>query len=37
LKMKGYNRVDNKEKAEILIRLAYGIGNPQTTTYTTTE
>ncbi len=36
LKMKGYNRVDNKEKAEILIRLAYGIGNPQTTTYTTT-
>jgi hypothetical protein len=36
LKMKGYNRVDKKEKAEILIRLAYGIGNPQTTTYTTT-
>ena len=36
LKMKGYNRADNKEKAEILIRLAYGIGNPQTTTYTTT-
>lgn len=36
LKIKGYNRVDKKEKAEILIRLAYGIGNPQTTTYTTT-
>jgi len=36
LKIRGYNRVDKKEKAEILIRLAYGIGNPQTTTYTTT-
>lgn len=36
LDMKGYIRVNEKEKAEILIRLAYGIGNPQTTTYTTT-
>jgi len=36
LDLKGYIRVSGREKAQILIRFAYGIGNPQTITYTTT-
>jgi len=39
LRVKGYYRVDSISKAQILIRLAYGIGNPHTVvntqTYTT--
>lgn len=32
LKLKGYKQVDSKENASLLIRLAYGRGEPQTTT-----
>lgn len=34
LSQKGYSRVDSIEKADILIRLGYGIGTPQTTSET---
>ena len=36
LSQKGYKRADNKEEADLLIRLAYGIGNPKTETSTNT-
>ena len=36
LAQKGYIRVDSKEKADQEIRLAYGVGDPQTTSTTTT-
>jgi len=37
LKLKGYKQVDSKENASLLIRLAYGRGEPQTTTSTYTR
>jgi len=36
LAQKGYKQVDSKEHADLLIRLAYGAGDPQTTTSTFT-
>lgn len=36
LSQKGYKRADSKESADLLIRLAYGIGNPKTETSTNT-
>jgi len=36
LSQKGYKQVDSKENADLLIRLAYGEGEPQTTTSTYT-
>ena len=36
LTQKGYERVDSEQKADLLIRLSYGIGNPQTTTNVST-
>jgi hypothetical protein len=36
LSQKGYMRVDSDKKADLLIRLSYGLGTPQTTTSTYT-
>lgn len=36
LSQKGYNRVTNKEGADLLVRMAYGIGSPKTETSTNT-
>lgn len=36
LSQRGYIQVDSKEKADQMIRLAYGVGDAQTTTTTTT-
>lgn len=36
LSQKGYKRTDSKENADLLIRLAYGIGSPKTETSTNT-
>lgn len=36
LSQKGYTRTNSIEEADILIRLGYGIGNPQTTSETVT-
>lgn len=39
LSQKGYTRIENKEEADLLVRLAYGIGSPKTmtNTYTTSS
>ncbi len=36
LSKQGYKRVDSEENADLLIRLAYGIGDPKTEIYTQT-